>query len=286
MKKTSHAKMQQQHAFSQFELSKFVLNNLSQYDVTPTAKLVLLYLTNCYNPSNADVFPKQSTIAAVLGVSERSVVRAVAELCGLGLIIIECKNSNRYKFTSAICENFGAKKIEKPATKKDKKSDEIRLENVQIDSVESLAQSDFLHTDNLADECGQNVGLQSDKMSGPYIEQKKEKKMNISDEEFKVLVEFAKQRGAKNAQLYAQALIRNGAAAEILHKTGAARRQIEATNKLLEQQRENARNCKKPAEFTFDEAADFVQKTHPKMRKLSLTCKMLVAKFPQLAAVC
>ncbi|MBQ2175380.1 MAG: helix-turn-helix domain-containing protein [Alphaproteobacteria bacterium] len=84
---------------TQFDLTKQTLNNLSQYDITPTAKLVLLYLTDCYNPKHADIFPKQKTIANKLGISERSVMRAVQELFKAGLILIECKHTNRYILT-------------------------------------------------------------------------------------------------------------------------------------------------------------------------------------------
>lgn len=57
-------------------------------------------MTTCYNPKNADVFPKQKTIAAKIGVSERSVTRAVQELFKAGLILIECKHTNRYKIVA------------------------------------------------------------------------------------------------------------------------------------------------------------------------------------------
>ena len=50
------------------------------------------------------MFPKQKTIAAKIGVSERSVTRAVQELFKAGLILIECKHTNRYK----IVANSGA----------------------------------------------------------------------------------------------------------------------------------------------------------------------------------
>ena len=87
---------------TQFDLTKITLNNLSQYDITPTAKLVLLLLTDCYNPKHADVFPKQKTIAEKLGISDRSVVRAIQELVTAGLILIECKNTNRYILTDKL----------------------------------------------------------------------------------------------------------------------------------------------------------------------------------------
>ena len=85
------AKKHDQHGFSQFRLTNKTVNNLSQFDLTPTAKLVLVYLTTCYNPKKADMFPKQKTIAMKLGISERSIVRAISELIKAGLIVVECK---------------------------------------------------------------------------------------------------------------------------------------------------------------------------------------------------
>ena len=46
------------------------------------------------------MFPKQKTIAAKIGVSERSVTRAVQELFKAGLILVECKHTNRYKIVA------------------------------------------------------------------------------------------------------------------------------------------------------------------------------------------
>ena len=93
------------HGFSQFELSKRVLNNLYKYDLKPIAKLVLLYLCDCYNPEHGKMFPKQSTIAKKLGVSEVSVTRAIQELHKEGLIISERKYMNSYRLGQKIvCE--------------------------------------------------------------------------------------------------------------------------------------------------------------------------------------
>lgn len=95
-------KSMSEHGFSQFELSKNVLNNLYKFKLTPTSKLVLLYLVDCYNENHQEVFPKQRTIADKLGVTERSVIRAIQELNKEGLILITNKLTNVYRFTSKI----------------------------------------------------------------------------------------------------------------------------------------------------------------------------------------
>ena len=87
---------------TQFELTTDIITKLNTFKLTPTAKLVLLYLTTCYNPKHKEVFPKQKTIAEKLGVSEISVTRAISELHKEGLIISERKISNKYAFTSRI----------------------------------------------------------------------------------------------------------------------------------------------------------------------------------------
>ena len=96
------AKKEAAHGFTQFELTTEIITKLNTFKLTPTAKLVLLYLTTCYNPEHAEVFPKQKTIADKLGVSEVSVTRAISELHKEGLILSERKFTNRYKFTSRI----------------------------------------------------------------------------------------------------------------------------------------------------------------------------------------
>ena len=94
------------------------------------------------------MFPKQSTIAAKIGVSERSVVRAVQELFKAGLILIECKTTNHYK----IVAKWGSYK---PENEK------------------------FFTQDNMSDNSGQNDTLQTDNLSPAIHEQKKEQKKNL-----------------------------------------------------------------------------------------------------------
>lgn len=176
-----------QHGFSQFQLTTEIVKNLSQFDITPTAKLVLLYLTTCYNPKKAEIFPKQKTIAAKIGVSERSVVRAVQELFKAGLILIECKTTNRYK----IVAKWGS----------------YKPENEKV-----------FTQDNLSDNSGQNDTSQADNLSPAIYEQKNEQKKEPKMvEDFKILKDYAESKGAKNVTAYINALKRNGTAQKIIN---------------------------------------------------------------------
>ncbi len=98
-----HQKSCPEKGLTQFQLSKNLLQTLNKYDISPTSKLVLLYLADCYNPNKVSMFPKQKTLAERLGVSERSIKRAIKELSEAGLIMYETKGLlNHYRFTSKI----------------------------------------------------------------------------------------------------------------------------------------------------------------------------------------
>lgn len=171
---------------TQFDLTKKTLNNLSQYDITPTAKLVLLYLTDCYNPKHADVFPKQKTIAFKLGISERSVMRAVQELFKAGLILIECKNTNRYILT--------LNSTSQPS---------------QIDKLsQSERQNDTFTPDNLSPTCKEQI-----------TKQKKEQNMqggNVYLGDDAILYDYAKTKAKKSVDAYIRKLKETGSAENII----------------------------------------------------------------------
>lgn len=179
------AKKHAAHGFSQFALTQNLLNNLQQFELTPTAKLVLLYLSSCYNPKKADMFPKQKTIAAKIGVSEASVIRAISELHKQGLIISERKYTNRYKFTARIV-------AEPPTNEKNFTSNDMQVETLQNEN-KKLAKCEVINNE-------------------PIIEQIN----NPKDD--KILVQYAKQKGVKNILPYINAIKRNGNAEAIIQE--------------------------------------------------------------------
>lgn len=193
------------HAFTQFKLTQKLLNNLSQFEITPTAKLVLLYLSTCYNPQKADMFPKQRTIAQKTGVSERSVVRAISELIKAGwLIVAECKYTNRYKFTSKIAEKL-------------------------------CMREKIFTPDNLAEKECQNSSLESDKMSPHKHEPMNEPiKEPVNVDDYKILKQYALEHNARNVNAYINWLQTSGKANEILGNNAVSKRYFTGEIKRLE----------------------------------------------------
>lgn len=196
MRKGNLAKEHAGHAISGFELSKKVLNNLSQFNLKPIAKLVLLYLCDCYNPKHGEMFPKQSTIALKLGVSEISVIRAIQELHKEGVIISERKSFNRYRFTQKIVEEQSENEYK-----------EMRVKTYQNEN-------------------------QSIKMIAHKHEQKREQNNLTKVEDFKILKEYAESKGAKNVKAYIEALKCNRSAEQIIK----AFKEKEAANKYFKRQ--------------------------------------------------
>jgi DNA-binding MarR family transcriptional regulator len=140
MNKALQEKNQHNKKPSQFEVLKAVYWSgiLRENEISPSTKLVLMALVNHYNPDNKDVFPSQEFISKQLGISEKSVQRAIKELKEKSLILyVNTQSGNHYYFSNVFFEQIGL-------------SDSIR----------------------------QNVGFQSDKLSDSCIEQKKEHKSN------------------------------------------------------------------------------------------------------------
>lgn len=173
------------HGISAFELTQKTLNNLKHFNIGATAKNVLWYLTACYNPKNKYVFPKQKTIANVIGCSERSVVRAIQELVKEGLIIIESTSINKYAFTSKI--------LGEPSLNED------------VLQPEKMSQED------------DKMSQEDDNLSPHEYEQTMEKiNEPLKVEDYKILKKYAQKYNAKNVNAYINTLKRNGSAKKII----------------------------------------------------------------------
>lgn len=210
---------------SQFELTTEIITKLNTYQITPTAKLVLLYLTTCYNPEHSEVFPKQKTIADKLGISERSVTRAIQELFKEGLILIECKYTNRYKFTSRIVSE---------------------------------------RSENLSDDIRQKDGLKTDKLSSLYKEQKRVTKKeqtenksggNVYSRDDEILRDYAIKHGARNIGAYINTLKQTKSAEKIINeykrKNQRSPYSVEKTLDLLRSYEEMKKDCVTAKEAGF-----------------------------------
>ena len=232
------AKKQTTHAFSQFTLTNKLLQNLYKYKLTPTAKLVLLELSTCYNPKHGDMFPKQKTLANRIGVSERSIVRAISELVKEGLVLIECKYTNQYnhyKFSSRIMSECA-----------ENLSEDLRQYNRQKEDNLSVHEEPTTDTTNEPTE---------------------------SDDE-KILIDYAKAHGAKNVKAYVAKLELNGSAEKIICEQKKAKKVIqnalrayEETQELLKSYKENSKKAVSP--YTIPALAKF--REHAK-RVNSKTC--------------
>ena len=197
MKNLKEVEKHEEYGFSQFELTQSLLQNLNKLKLTATENIILLELSLFYNPKHADIFPKQKTIALKANCSERSVIRAVQSFIKGGLIMVECKYTNRYKFTQKLLNLCGLVK-------------------------------DFKQGDNLSYSGCQNVIKEGDNLSHheQSIEQKKnnkvvvlknsEKSETISDEE--ILRQYAEKHAKSNIQGYINALKIKGVAADIIRQ--------------------------------------------------------------------
>ena len=233
MRRVNTAEKHATHAIRQVELLNYLLNNLSQFNLKPTTKLVLLYLAGCYNPKHADVFPKQKTIALQMGISEASVIRAIQELHKEGLIISERKYTNRYKFTSRIL-NLGG-------------------------MVE-----DFSEANNMQVENSQNATSETCNLQAPYIEQEKEQKKEQTEDRGvivysfqsndSILEEYAIKHGARNIKAYVNTLKSSGSATKIISEY---KKQKKVTQMALCSIRETQELIKNYNEMSLDSSAPY-----------------------------
>lgn len=223
------AKSMPTKGFTQFELTQKLLQNLNTFKLTPTAKLVLLYLSSCYNPKHGEMFPKQKTIADKLGVSEASVIRAISELHKEGLIISERKYTNRYKYTARFLSSLGIS------------NNKMQVGNFQNEIKETC------------------------KMQPQLIEQTKEpinKPTNVDD--YKILKDYAIKHNAKNIHAYINFLKKSGSDKQIIKDY----KQAKANNKaMLEAVKQNQKDLEFARQNAWQVPEGYFEKVRNRLKK-------------------
>lgn len=118
------------NGLSQFEISKQIYFSgiLNRINLSMSAKMVLIALANHYNPQKSGMFPSQKFISEQLGVSLKSVERAIKELKAANLVVYVTKKVNCYYFTAKFFDEI-------------KLSDEYR-QIVGSDTRQNVAQTD------------------------------------------------------------------------------------------------------------------------------------------------
>lgn len=200
MEKLKEVEKHEGHGFSQFELSKNVLHNLKHFDLTPTGKLVLLVLVDCFNPdNNAVVFPSMEYIADMAGIGLTATKQAIRDLILTGCII----KSKRGKIRGNYNKYLLTKKIQYRASERAEIENLKQSENDLLKSSENdrFKQSDF------------------DRFHEEQISEQKNNVVEISKKtDAQILAEYAKEHGASNIQGYINALKIKGVAADIIRQ--------------------------------------------------------------------
>lgn len=243
------AEKHEEHGFSQFELSKSVLHNLKHFDLTPTGKLVLLVLVDCYNPqNNAVVFPSMEFIANMAGIGLTATKQAIKDLILTGCIIKSKRgkirgNYNKYLLTKKIqCGAFERPQLKSLDSIEKKESQKSK--NDCLENFKSSKNDDFKRTD-------------SDRFHEQTIEHKNNV-VNISQNQEEVrdihiLEKYAKEHKATNVKAYINALRISGAAANIIEE----HREQERIKKYWESQnKKTAEMVQEFKAFTADEPTE------------------------------
>ena len=105
--------------------------------ITPTQKLVLAVLASFADKDGKSIFPSYQTIADQTGYSRRAVIRAVKDLCALGLISKRqerLSSSNIYEIILEIIVKGSITLIPQVVTHSHQASDPMTLEVLNLES--------------------------------------------------------------------------------------------------------------------------------------------------------
>ena len=215
------AKKHATHGFSQFELTTQIVKNLNKYDITPTAKLVLILLTTHYNEekNGSVVFPSMSYISETLGIGLTATKQAIKDLVAKGLILQSKREKIRGNYNKYIL------------TQKVHNSNVGQTENESFKKTES--ELSLIRT-NKRNEIKEQTEIS--KGGNVYL---------FQSEEDRILEDYAIKHGARNVKAYINTLKSSGSAKKIISEykkqkrvTQNALRSIQETQELLKEQAE------------------------------------------------
>lgn len=218
-----------QHGFSQFELTTKIVKNLNKYDITPTAKLVLILLTTHFNEekNGAVVFPSMPYISETLGISLTATKQAIKDLVSEGLILQSKRekirgNYNKYIFTQKV-HNSTVEQAENKSFKRSESDLSLIRTNKKNERKEQ--------TEN------RGVIVYSFQSNDSILE------------------EYAIKHGARNIKAYVNTLKSSGSAAKIISEykkqkkvTQMALASIQETQELIKNYNEMSLNSSAPYE--------------------------------------
>jgi DNA-binding MarR family transcriptional regulator len=221
------ARTHAQHGFSQFELTTKIVKNLNKYDITPTAKLVLILLTTHFNEekNGSVVFPSMPYISETLGISLTATKQAIKDLVSEGLILQSKREKIRGNYNKYIL------------TQKVQNSTVEQAENEPFKRAESDLSLIRTNKKNEIKEQTENRGVIV------YSFQSNDS----------ILEEYAIKHGARNIKAYVNTLKSSGSAAKIIsdHKkqkkvTQMALASIQETQELIKNYNEMSLDSNAP----------------------------------------
>lgn len=216
-----------QHGFSQFELTTKIVKNLNKYDITPTAKLVLILLTTHFNEekNGAVVFPSMPYISETLGISLTATKQAIKDLVSEGLILQSKREKIRGNYNKYIL-----------------------TQKVHNSTVEQAENESFKRAESDLSFIGTNK-------KNEIKEQNKEGGENVYKGDDLILYEYAKKKAKYNVYSFVKAIKERGGDKKIISDykkqekvTQMALRSVQETQELIRNYNEYSINSSSPYE--------------------------------------
>ena len=260
---------------SQFEMFNAIYDSkvLAQ-KLTPTTKLVLLGIARHYNPAKQDCFPSYSCICAHLGISKKSVERAIKELVSAGFITYRTEKVNRYRFTGHF---FASVNLSIDVRQID--ADDMRQIDAQTNKEEKIKKkADFLKNNFEKQKCeSENSEQPQENLTCGTKEQEPEenivpqamyvdlKSRAVSKKE----IEIVKNKKTAPAKRQQEAFSDGG---------GSRVPSVEETQEYLRQVREARKEACHPSEYDREAAKHWYSLLSERM-KTTTTAQFLFAKY-------